>query len=1013
MISKSPSQPQRTFYERFLQIINLRPGEGERTLLMFAFYTATSMGIVWLEVSSAALFLDSYGAQSLPLIYIFSAGVGFSLSVIYSWLQRFFPLRRVIVVMAVLIALPILGFRWGLDVPYLMGITVFVMRLWMEAIYSSNDLNVSVTANQLFNIREIKRAYPIISSGNLVADVLSGFSVSLLLILFDLKNVLLLSFVVMMVGSVILMYLSYTYAHAFPDSLKRQMETAEVSHSTQQLRGSMRQYVILLLSFFVLAQILMYLIEFGYLSQVEANLTVEQIAQFLGIFSGVLGLIELLTQWFTSSRLIENKGVFTVSMMLPLMIISIGSITLVFSWPSILGGVGLFLGLVALKFFDEWLRYTLVASTRPVLFQPIPDSSRTAIQSLVGGIAEPVSMGFTGALLMAVIAVCNALGISTSLQNRFFLVGIVVLAVVWLGAIYLLRSQYLNLLVLSAERGLLSVSDANLRVLKRAFIDQLEQPGSEADKRSCVELLSHIDPQGVGDVLAPMLLQLSPSLQHQSLEAMLEHPHSQYVEYVRALIQESRQPEVLALALRYVWITEENPDINALRPYLAVEVDPVVRGTAASLMLRRGSPQQKAEATNTLRQMLTHTRERERVMGCRALGEAVYMQALRLYIPNLLQDESLRVRRALLDAIASTHLEEYYPSLLRALQYKSTRDAAIEALIRLGNDALPMLTEVALDVHRPESLRFHAWQVIGSIGSQEALDILVSNLLSAWGSTRRCILKILLRLSQETGFKRSPGIDLALDRLGRQGVEQLLTQELKFIGQIYAVQIDLSAQVVQGQEADLFRDALHEMEGDALERLFMLMRFIYPNSAIQAAQVSLQGSVGSRARGLEILDNTLDIPSKRAVLTVLDRRPDLEKLQSLAGLVSYTPMSASDRLRYLLDLRYFLSEWGLACCFHLARTQRWSVTPEHILSCLRHPTGFVREAVLSYLRMASPRALAEVLPLMRNDPNELVAAQVNHLLKELESAGQSPQSTDRPAGHTTDSSVSLNPLPSS
>jgi hypothetical protein len=84
-----------------LELINLRPGEEKRTLLMFAFYTATSMGILWLEVSSAALLLGKYGAAILPWIYIFSAGVGLGLSVVYSWLQRvLFPLRWVIVIIA-------------------------------------------------------------------------------------------------------------------------------------------------------------------------------------------------------------------------------------------------------------------------------------------------------------------------------------------------------------------------------------------------------------------------------------------------------------------------------------------------------------------------------------------------------------------------------------------------------------------------------------------------------------------------------------------------------------------------------------------------------------------------------------------------------------------------------------------------------------------------------------------------------------------------------------------------
>jgi hypothetical protein len=175
MSLSGPAQDIQTFQSRLLNLINLRPGEEERTLLMFAFYTATSMGILWLEVSSAALFLGEYGASSLPWIYIFSAGVGLGLSVVYSWLQRLFPLRRVIVIIALLMALPILGFRWGLAVPWLAAPMVFSMRLWIEAIYGLNDLNLSVTANQLFNIREIKRAFPIISSGNLVADVISAF----------------------------------------------------------------------------------------------------------------------------------------------------------------------------------------------------------------------------------------------------------------------------------------------------------------------------------------------------------------------------------------------------------------------------------------------------------------------------------------------------------------------------------------------------------------------------------------------------------------------------------------------------------------------------------------------------------------------------------------------------------------------------------------------------------------------------------------------------------------------
>ncbi|MEO0352732.1 MAG: MFS transporter, partial [Cyanobacteria bacterium P01_A01_bin.15] len=97
--------------QKIFSVLNLRTEDGHRTLLLFVFYTLMSMGIMWLEVSSAALFLEAYGADKLPLIYLFSAVVGVSLGSIYSWLQQLLPLRQVIVLIALLMTLPIFLFR--------------------------------------------------------------------------------------------------------------------------------------------------------------------------------------------------------------------------------------------------------------------------------------------------------------------------------------------------------------------------------------------------------------------------------------------------------------------------------------------------------------------------------------------------------------------------------------------------------------------------------------------------------------------------------------------------------------------------------------------------------------------------------------------------------------------------------------------------------------------------------------------------------------------------------------
>jgi HEAT repeat protein/ATP/ADP translocase len=1000
-----------------LRSLNLRSEEVERTVLMFLVYTLTSVGLIWLELSTVGLFLDEFGAEKLPWIYIASAFIGSSLGFVYSWMQKILPLRRTVVVVLAMMSVPLFLFRFGIGYENtkiagisIAFITIFLMWLWVEACYVLNDLNTSITSNQLFNIREIKRTYPLVSSGYLVAGVVSGFSLPLLLYVVGLKNVTLISGLMVATGSVLLYYLTEKYSQAFPETARWTDDDDEdddqQEFTARKVTGPLQKYAIPLVSFFVLAEVLYVLVDFQFYSQLEYQNPSDgasgasRIASFLGIYEGIQGLFQVATQWFASSRLVERIGVFVTAMILPAGIAILGVLTIGASLGQL---VSVFIGLILLRFLDELLHYTLLETVSPVLFQPIPDNIRSGIQTLVNGVGEPLSCGVTGVGILVMLWVTDKIlpheteSAFHDLQSLVFIGAIIVLALVWLFVVWLIRSQYVGLLVKSAERGRLGVTDVDLKALKRAVVETLEKPGGEDEKRSCIELLTQIDPKNVGEVLAPLLEVLPSALQRQSLETMLQHPNPEYLEAVRALSQQSLPPEVLALALRYIWLTEAEPNIDSLRPYLQPIVDPVVRGTAAALIMRRGDRQQKAEATNTLRQMLTHKQERERVMGTRALGEADYLQGLRLYIPNLLQDESLRVRCALLDVISSTHSEEYYPSLLRGLGYKSTREAALQAIVKLHNDAIPLLVYLAEDIHKSDLVRLQAWTALGQIGTVEAIDILVSNLMTAWGTTRRNILRILLKMPSEAG------IEGVLDRIGRSGLETLIEQELMFIGQIYAALVDLSSVTTYGNFSDrdvnsagpgkdtaqLLQRALAGLEADATDRCFLLMKFLYPLDTVQAAAFNIaSGQLSLVARGLEILDNTVDIAKKRSLLNLFEQHSEREKLSNLSELMVYKPLTPSDRLRRLLELRHFLSDWALACCFHLAREARWSLTAQQTLVCLQHPTGFVREAVLAYLKIASPRALLELLPRLQNDPDNLVSAQVEEMMAELGGGGK-------------------------
>ena len=968
---------------RFLKIVNLRPDEAERTLLMFLFYCATSIGAVWLEYSSSTLFLEAYGAENLTWIYIATAFVVTAFGVFYSWLQKLFPLRWVMLGISLLLALP-LPIAWlGLMQPktFVYTAAIFGIRLWVEGIYVLGNINNDIAANQLFNIREIKRAFPLISTGIIVAEILGGFSYPFLVSWVGAANMTLATAGMLFIGSSVLFYLSLRYSQAFPNSVYSSSDDNDNKDGAgKTLQGNILKYIWLLFGFFIAAQVLFFMIDFQYQSQLEFHLQTEAaIGSFLGIFGGITGVFKLILQVFGSSRIIERIGVFFAVLMPPIGIVITGTLAM-------FSPFGLLTGFVILKFFDELFRFTIVAATSPTLFQAVPDQFRSQIQSFVRGIADPLATGAAGVLIWIITEVFKRQNISINISSTWFAGVIVIVAIVWIVVIWLLRRGYLELLIQSVERGQLSLTSVDTRELRRAVAGSMARAETQIEQSVCIELLTHIDPQSVGDSLAPLLVQMTPDRQAQSIEAMLDNPDPKYLPAIRTVMDSPHaSPQVQALCLRYVLLADDRDrDIDGLRKYLGAEQNPIIRGTAVALMMRLGDSNQVAEATNTLRHMITSHSQPERVLGCRALAEAAFMQSLRFYVPQLLKDPSIEVRCALLRAIASTRTSEYFPSLVRGLHYKATRRAAHEALVTLGDDAVSYLLDLAHSDRSPENVRVSAWDILGEIGSETALSVLCHNLPQVWGKHRRQILRTLIRIPHELG------IESVLETMGRSGIEKMVIQELGIMTEAWAGVEDLPLDQIATTESTLLLDSLQLEAIDSLERIFLMMKLLYSPSAIQAAAFNiLSGSKGSLARGMEILDNTVDLSVKQILLSVVDNRSIADKLAVLTSVHSYQPLSPLKRLHQLVELRYCLSDWTLACCFHMARTQLWRLSAESMLNCLEHPTGFVRESAIAYLQVASPRSLVRVLPRLLKDRDPLVLAQAKAISYYFQNNGKS------------------------
>jgi hypothetical protein len=78
----------------------------------------------------------------------------------------------------------------------------------------------------------------------------------------------------------------------------------------------------------------------------------------------------------------------------------------------------------------------------------------------------------------------------------------------------------------------------------------------------------------------------------------------------------------------------------------------------------------------------------------------------------------------------------------------------------------------------------------------------------------------------------------------------------------------------------------------------------------------------------------------------------------------------------------------------VARQAEWRLANDQIQAALNHPRGFVREAALGYLEVASPQRLGKLLPRFRRDRDPLVAKQVEHWMKEMATERVIPSDKD-------------------
>ena len=859
---------------RALAFLGVERSERRSVGLMTAHSFFMGCSTVFFETAASASFLARFESRFIPWVYLAAAVVNIVTGSIYARMQKRASFSGLMKGTLWFLLALVVTVRLGFAVSTVAWVA-FAGLVSYRIISSLTDLEYWAVASRIYDVRQAKRLFGFVGTGEVVARIAGAFCVPFLVRLGGVSNLMELS-----AGALALcIFFLGRVLHGVPGVHARAPEpTAAAPRST--LREGLQEivsspYLVVVVTVAVLATFGKYFVDFAFLEQISTVSKGEvELASLLGLFSGLTQTLSLLTRVFVSRPLLARLGIRVGVLILPLAHTLCALLTIL---AGVFGpGAAVFWLVIGNQGIYKTLKHPIDNASFKVLYQPLKPEQRLGVQIAVEIIFSPAVVGVAGAVMLLFSSVIH--------YDPVLFSG--VLFVVFLAWVFAARAAgrgYARKLVEMLRRRIegefaFTFDDATTLSILRSHL------GSADASEVCVALglLEKAAPADLDDILLAQTAHASPVVRRYAVERLLElRPES--LRRIRNRISIDPEPSVRGAVMRLA--TSGSPDsaVVELLPYLA-DRDESVRRAAFTVLLGLPGDNARAVGTSALEDLVASTDPAERILGARLAGA----HGFRELVVALLADTHFGVRRAAIAAAGALRDPTLRPTLMEHLLEPRFAQVAAIALAAEGDAALESLA--ALFVPSAEALVLRRIvYVYRLIGSPAALRVLAAHLDFPEVTVRTRVLRALDRL----GWSAKTDVEKLL-------VDELMRREAAETAWALAARRDLG----DGADADLdvVRRALDEEAATGRQRILHLLSFVHDRLAVHRAAVHVAHvSKDKRAFAHEVLELMLDAEERSVVLPFVVEVAPAERLRLLAEEHDVTPRTADERLHEILE----------------------------------------------------------------------------------------------------------------
>jgi hypothetical protein len=851
--------------DRLRSFLNLESGEGRTASLMIAHAFAMGASTVFFETAASALFLARFGAGSLPYVYLAAAAVNTVTGAAYTAVQPRLRFRSLMVGTVGVLLVSVAGVRAGLALTDAAWLTFFLL-VWYRVLSILTDLEYWAVAARLYDLRQAKRLFGLIGSGEVVARIAGSFFVPLALRFVGVKDLFVLSGVALAACLLLLLAVLPGGAEETPAASGRGRGLAGETGALARIGGLLRDpYVRLVLALAFLGVLGKYFVDFAFLGQMRSRYAdTKSLASFFAVFSGTSQVLSLLTRVLLSSRVLERYGVRVGLLVLPGFHVACTTLVVAAGLADS-AGMAVFWLVVANQGIYKTLKHPIDNPSFKVLYQPLKKEIRLSAQIAVETLVTPVTIGIAGVLMLASNALAGANPVPFAV---LMLAGFGAWAVVAVRA----GRAYVPALVKAlagrfADHTAFSANDAaSLAVLRQTLVSQ-----RPADVLFALDLVERAEPESLDRTLADLLAHPQPEVRRSVLLRIERQRRRSLARAVAAHLASETVPSALAAAHRCLASIDPS-SAGRVREGLG-HADAEVRRGALVGLLEAGDPEARIVLASTAASAL----DRDRAEAARVIGEAG-VAALAPVLESLLADSSFAVRRAALTAAGRLREPSLWTAVARDLDDDRLCRSAAPVLASVGPKGVAELQAgFGRAAHRRNRVRIA--RALGRSRDPGASRFLFDQIGYPDTRVRQEILSALWVL----GFTATEGQAAAIEeRIRREAADAAAA-----LGSVR----DLS----DDADLSLLRDAFLVEVDQARERALLLLGLVHDRATVDRARDNLRHPTRERrAYAVEILDVLLSGSVRDAVLPLVEDLPPAERLERLEALFPQTRLAVEE-----------------------------------------------------------------------------------------------------------------------